>query len=222
MKTLFYYNKYKLREEMREFFRIPFVFKRSARLYRMGLLEPYYIDFDLIINDPYRCEQVAKFYSIKIIEISKQRPVELLAFIEKYGGGTFGAVRLAGLISTLTKIPNVLVRLTRELEYEQVKVPPIAGKTLKGRLSDIKTTIITDHISTGTELLDAIDAMEFNGGKVTDVVAYTVRMDKVRKEEFTRRGTELHPLFELPNDLPEELKRVAIAMTERNSFSKII
>jgi orotate phosphoribosyltransferase len=212
MGPLFYYNRSKLRNEIADYLKIPSVFKTSIRLYRGGKQSHYYIDFDLIINDPHRCDQISKAYAATIVEISKKKQVDLLGFIEKASGGTFGAVRLAGFISYLSNVPNVLIRLTRELEYEQVKLPIIIGKTLRERLASMKIIIITDHISTGTELLDAVDAIEFNGGKVTDVIAYTKMTDIVKKEEFANREITLHSLLELPEDLPSDLKEIAISM----------
>lgn len=218
MDPLFYYNESKLREETAGYLKIPSVFKTSVRLYRKGGLPGhYYIDFDMITNDPYRCDEVARYFAFRIFELSKEQPVELLGFIEKYGVGTFGAVRLAGFISHLTNIPNVLIRLTRELEYEQVKLPPIEGKTPRERLANTRMIIITDHISTGKELLEAVDAVEFNGGKVTDVISYTMRTDIVKKEEFTRRGIQLHTLFKLPEDLPDNLKAIALGIVQKSA-----
>jgi orotate phosphoribosyltransferase len=209
MGTLFYYNENKLRDEISSFLETPSVFKTSIRFYKGGRRDHYYIDFDLIINDPYKCEEIAKAFSARILAISKSRSIDLMGFIEKNNGGTFGAVRLAGLIY-LTNVPNVLIRLTRELEYEKVKLPLVEGKTLRERLSGMNIAIITDHISTGRELLSAIDAVEFNGGKVTDVIAYTMRTDVVDTEKFTKRGIVLHSLLSLPDDLPDNLKVIAL------------
>jgi orotate phosphoribosyltransferase len=214
MGPIFNYDKYKLREETREYFRLPSVFKASTRLFRVGFPEPYYIDFDLIINDPYRCEEVAKYYAFNILEISRKHSVDILGFLEKSGGGTSGAIRLAGLISSLTHIPNVLIRLARELEYDQVKLPLVEGMPLTERMSNIMVTIVTDHVTTGTELLDAVDAVEYNGGKVTNVVAYTLRTDRFEKEEFDRRQIAVSSLHPLPESLPEELRIRALKAVE--------
>jgi orotate phosphoribosyltransferase len=220
MGPLFNYNKYELSEETKEFFRKPFVFKTSTRLLRVGIPEHYYIDFDLIINDPYRCEEVAKLYAANILDLSREDPIDLLGFLEKSGGGTSGAIRLAGFISSLTHIPNALVRLTRELEYEQVKLPPVEGKTLRQRMIGMKIAIVTDHVTTGMELLDAIDAVEYNGGKVTNVVTYTLRTDLVKKEEFTRRKIHLISLHSLPDALPDELRVRVLEAVQTRSRSK--
>jgi orotate phosphoribosyltransferase len=220
MGPIFNYNKYKLGEETKEFFKIPFVFKTSTRLLRAGIPETYYIDFDLIINDPYRCEEVAKLYAANILDISREDSIDLLGFLEKSGGGTSGAIRLAGFISSLTHIPNVLVRLARELEYEQIKLPPIEGKTLRQRMTGMKVAIVTDHITTGMELLDAVDAVEYNGGKVINVIAYTMRTDLVRKTEFTSRQVRLISLHPLPDGLPEELRVRALEAVQMHSSSR--
>jgi len=190
-----------LRTEVREAFKVPGVIKKSIRLFRMGLSEPYYVDFDVLINDPYICEQIVRLYAIKIMEISRERPIELLGFIEKYSGGTIGAIRIAGAISIYTRIPNVPIRLTKEIGFERVKIPPIIGKPRKGRLSGIKVAIITDHSTTGGEVLNAIDAVEYNGGNVTDVIAFSVRTDAIKLEDFNKKGVVFHSLYKLPEDL---------------------
>ena len=87
-----------------------------------------------------------------------------------------------------------------------MKLPLIEDKTLRERLLDAKVTLVTDHITTGTELLDAVDAIEYNGGKVTNVIAYTLRTDMVNNEDFARRGISICSLHSLPDSLPEELQ----------------
>jgi len=176
----------------------------------MGLSEPYFVDFDVLINDPYRCEQIVRLYVLKIREINSKRPIDLLGFIEKYSGGTIGAIRIAGAISIFTRIPNVPIRLTKEIRFERVKIPPVIGKPTKGRFSGAKIVVVTDHVTTGGEVLNAIDAVRYNGGEVTDVIAFTARTDKVRLNDFAERGVRFHSLFKLP----EDLHRIGIIIEE--------
>lgn len=196
-----YKNLELLRSEIRESFKVQGVIKKSIRLFRMGLSEPYYVDFDVLINDPYTCEQIVRLYATKIMEITRERSIDLLGFIEKYSGGTIGAIRIAGAISIYTRIPNVPIRLTKEIRFERVKIPPIIGKPRKGRLSGTKVVIITDHSTTGGEVLNAIDAIEYNGGNVTDVIAFSVRTDAIKLKDFDDKGVAFHSLYNLPEDL---------------------
>lgn len=115
-----------LYERAKEFFKTPQAIKRSVRLYRSGLRERYYVDFDLLVVDPNRCETIAKLYAKEIERIAKATPIDLLGFVEKSSGGTTGAIKLAGLLSVYTGIPNVVVRLGKELRFERVKIPELA------------------------------------------------------------------------------------------------
>lgn len=70
-------------ERARKYFRKQGVIKRSHHFFRVGFEEPYYMDFDAIVNDPNQCEDVTLLYRDKIWDIARQRHIDFLAPIEK-------------------------------------------------------------------------------------------------------------------------------------------
>jgi orotate phosphoribosyltransferase len=189
---------------MREYFAVKGVVKRSFHLYRRGLGGPYYADFDIIINDPERCEQVVAEFSNRIASVARRRKVDWLAFIEKSAGGTVGAVRLSGALSIATKVPNMIIRMTKELKTERLKVgaPPFKLHRLNGE----NTVLITDHCTTGAEILEAADTVRYNGGNVSDALAYSYRPDTINLAGLEQAGIVFQGFFEIPQDFPGSLK----------------
>lgn len=184
-------------ERAKKYFQTPGVVKSSYRLFRVGLGDRYYVDFDMIINDLLQCKDIVFLYKSVIEGILKERSIDFLGFIEKSSGGTIGAIRLAGAISLSTRIPNIPIRLGKELPFEKVKIPQREGKSPKEKkIEDLNVTLVIDHCTTGDEALQAIDIIEKNGGKVTDVVAYSVRTDKLRWNRFKQKKVMFHYLYD--------------------------
>lgn len=192
-----------IHERAGKYFKKEGVIKRSYHFFRVGFEESYYMDFDAIVNDPNQCEDVTLLYRDKIRDIARQQHIDFLAPIEKSSGGTIGIIRLAGAISILTGIPNVPIRLTKEIKSEKVKIPPIEGKPIKGRLHGANVIILTDHCTTGAEVLDAVDAVEYSGGIVTDVISYSYRPDKFKWKRFKEGEIAFHFFYMLPDELKE-------------------
>lgn len=191
-----------LKRELLKYFTIPGVIKRSIHLFRTGELEePYYIDVDLMLNDPSRCETIVFELAKQIEKITKERKIDLLGFIEKRGEGTTGLIRLAGAVSIKTGLPNFTIRLSRKISFEKVKVPITKGIVPSERLQCSKTLILTDYATTGGELLNAIGAVASNGGTVTDVIAYAARKDTSRDQEFALIGVKFHAIVTVPDEL---------------------
>ncbi len=189
-------------ERAKKYFKAEGVVKRSMHGLRRGGKSPHYSDFDSAVNDPHRCEVIANIYADKIQKITRERKIDLLSPIEKDKSGTTGVIRLVGVISILTGLPNVPVRLGKELRFERLKIPRDEGKPWKGRLNQPNVVILTDHCTGGDEVLKAVDAIEYNGGIVTDVIACTYVPDEFNWDAFEKRG--IIPHFEYP--LPKELE----------------
>jgi len=177
--------------------------KRSWHRWRKGDESPWYSDFDSAVNDPIRCEVFSSWYADQIRKIARERKIDLLAPIEKDKSGTIGVIRLSGVISILTGLPNVPVRLAKEIKSEKLKIPPVEGKPWKGRLNKSKMTILTDHCTTGSEVLKAVEAVEYNGGIVTDLIAYTYVPDKFDWNAFERKGIVCHFQCAIPEELED-------------------
>jgi len=202
------YETYRLKKEAVDFFLLKGVIKESIDMLRLATPEGYYIDFDIIVNDPQRIETVTRLYAKSIKNIPFERKPTLLCFIEKNSGGTVGAIRIAGYLSVLTDITNFTLRLSKMIEDEQVKIRPFLDEyddSKGGKLRNSKITIITDHITSGKEVLNAIDVIEYNGGTVTDVIAYTVKKKRL-DPRFIEKNIRIISIFDEPDELPIEIR----------------
>ncbi|MCK4404051.1 MAG: hypothetical protein KAW02_03075 [candidate division Zixibacteria bacterium] len=187
-------------EMARDYFTLEGVVKRSTHRYRSGREAPWYVDFDNIANDPVRCRVTTQLYADRIEEITKQRNIDFLGFIDKSEGGTVGTIRLAGAISILTDTPNVAIRPGKDISHERLKIPLQKGRIGENRACQATCIILTDHCTTGSEVLEAVRAAESNGVKVTDIIAYT-RSSEFDSQEFTQKGIKFHWFYETPRDL---------------------
>lgn len=177
----------------REFFLKPGVIKASSHGLRSGKKDDYYFDLDYLLNEPYQAEMVLDIYASMINAIKEENPIDFLAFIEKASGGTVGAIRLAVALSIKTRLPNLSVRPRKEISFEKIKARfPDAG--LKG----LRAIIVSDHCTTGNEVLLAAKALEENGALVDHAVAYTIRTDELERGKFPDSKISLSYAFKLP------------------------
>lgn len=192
-----------------DYFNVPGAIKSSLRFFKSGGPEDYFFDIDYLLNDPVHCEAAVRLYVDLIQRIARQQRVDFLAFIEKptggqkASGGTVGAIRIAGAISMYSGIPNVTVRLAKHLPSERIKVPYDLGKPQVEQLTGTNVILVTDHCSKGRELIGSVDAIEANGGKVTDAVAYSMREDLVPWKDLEQKGIELHCIHRLKKERPK-------------------
>lgn len=182
-----------------EYLTRPGVIKASTHLEKSGKPTPYYVDFDNYTHDPDMAKDVLELFKRRIAEIKSIRRVDALAFIEKAAGGTTGALRFSCALSIVTKLPNITVRMAKEIDFEQIKLPSRKGGDVKKRLEGLQQVLVTDHCTTGREVLKAADIIERNGGKVTDIVAFTVRQDRIERtrEQFEKRNIEVWEILGL-------------------------
>jgi orotate phosphoribosyltransferase len=165
-----------------------------------GKLEPYFVDFDLITEDPTVCSIIAREIGKKIQEVSEYRgkAPDFLGFIEKDTIGTVGAIKLAGFISSITKIPNILIRHTRELPYGRIKISERFWSTKTLRLKGKNVLLISDVSTTAQELIEAINCIKMNGGEVSDVILYFSKCSTDTVQKLESMGVKLHPLLSEP------------------------
>ncbi len=191
----------------REFFLTPGVIKASSHSLRRGKKDDYYFDLDYLLNEPYQAEMVLDIYGSMINAIKEENPVDFLAFIEKASGGTVGAIRLAVALSIKTRLPNLSVRLRKEISFEKIKArfPDEGLKGLKG----LRAIIVSDHCTTGNEVLPAAKALKDHGAVVDHAVAYTIRPDELERGKFPDSKINLSYAFKLPPSyemIPQESK----------------
>lgn len=176
----------------RKFFLEPGVLKASSHGFRKGSRDDYYFDIDYLLNDPIKCSIILSIYLRKIDCVIKKNRVDLIAFIDKASGGSVGAIRLASSISINTGIPNIIIRPGKEINFERVKVPFSKNKNaingVEMGLQNKRVLVVTDHCTSGEEVLNVADVISENNGKVTYSIAYTLRQDKFHFAKFQERG----------------------------------
>jgi orotate phosphoribosyltransferase len=85
--------------------------------------------------------------------------------------------------------------------FERIKIPLIEGLPPNQRLLGANVLIVTDYSTTGAEMLDAIDVITKNGGKVTDVLAFAARHDAIANTAFYTKGVRFHSIIEIPEEI---------------------
>jgi orotate phosphoribosyltransferase len=202
-----------VRERLINEARAPGVYRSSPLLSSSGQQIEVYHDFDLLVTDPLNSKDAVELFSdeIRRIRIDFEPDLSLLGFIDKKANTT-GAIALAGAISIETGIPYVPIRLWKDLPSERVKLPSTdIGRPVSQKLLGEKLALITDHSTTGTELLDAVDAVDSLGGTVTDVISYTLNEALFAEEDFRSRGIRVHYFAALPRSFQERsIERVKI------------
>jgi orotate phosphoribosyltransferase len=168
--------------------------KQSVHALRSGTVDKFFVDFDFVVNDPRRCQSAVDLFVAKLQQLVRRERVDGLAFLEKArdalvpSGGTVGAVRLAGAISIASGVPNFVIRMSKDIIAERIKLPHNTHAGNSALLTGASIVVITDHCSTGKELLSAIETISAHGGRVVGVIAYTVRTDLVDWHAFTGLG----------------------------------
>lgn len=186
---------YLLREKTKEYFRSPGGVRQCLRVLRKGLDSDLYADFDNITIDPFQTEHIVQAYVAEIYKIIREHPTDFLAFIEKSDGGTIGAIRLAAAISILTRIPNITIRLQKEIDSEKLKIPLELDQR-----KNLRFILLTDHSTTGGELIKSIKVIRSNGAIVTDIIAYSIRHE-VNIGDFEKMGIKFHYIQLIPDAL---------------------
>ncbi|MCD4845165.1 MAG: hypothetical protein K8R25_11835 [Methanosarcinales archaeon] len=178
--------------------------KSSIRGFKSGIYDNYYIDFDIITSDPLQAKNVVEQLTYKINDIKTKQRIDYLGFLEKRIKGTIGALQASLAISVMTGIPHIIIRLSKELDFDRIKIPNRSSLTRNSQLSGLNVVLITDHITTGNEIIKSVDTIRNNGGTVSDVITYTVRLDKLNHKKFEDRNLELHSIYKIPDDIPFE------------------
>lgn len=151
------------------------IVRQSKHRLRGGDEATSYFDFDIATNDTVRCADIVNSIVGKLLEIQMRRKIDFLAFVEKMGRATVGAIRLSGAISINVGIPSFIIRLGKELDFEKIKLYGNKGTPAAKKLTGLRIVLITDHITTGAEILQTIKVVENAGGVLSDVICYTLK-----------------------------------------------
>jgi hypothetical protein len=173
-----------------------------------GHIEESYVDFDLAVYDPSQALTIAELYVQFIHKLQGEQAFDGLAFIKKNdeeSSNTIGALQLATQISThpLVWLPYIVVRLDKDIPFERIKFQHGSKSqhdslyhtaTIKRSqlLSNMNYLLITDHISGGSEIVEAIQVLESFGAKVSHVITFTIRTDLFNSDERTKAFLKDH------------------------------
>ncbi len=142
-----------------------------------GILSPYYVDLRLIPSDPEAFRRVIGFYS-SLLE------GDLLARTERLAGIPTAGIAYASVLSFNLRKPFLYVRKEPK---EHGRGRRIEGRLLPGD----QVLVLDDVITTGKNILEAVDAVRAEGGVVENAV---VLLDRQQGGEanLKRIGVELH------------------------------
>lgn len=196
--------RWELWKDGKEFFMKEGSIKSSIRGFKSGLFDNYYIDFDIITSDSSQAKNVVEQLANKIDDIKTEQRIDYLGFLEKRIKGTVGALQASLAISIITGLPHIIIRLSKELYFDRIKVPNQSNLNRKSQLSGLNIVLITDHITTGNEIIKSVDTIRKNGGIVSDIITFTIRPDKLDYKKFEERELKLHSIYKVPDDIPFE------------------
>ena len=183
----------KIHDIAKNYFAIPGVVKQSVHILLDGDRKGEYIDFDMIISDPVRCEHAMMLFVNQINEICNLKDIDFLAFVDKGGEGTVGTIALAGVLEISTSLPAVYVRPWKDIRAERIKSR--YNDNMHNRLYGTSGIFVTDHCTTGREALRCVDLLEENGAMVKDVVAYSYRVEDFDSESFTKKNIDFYSIY---------------------------
>jgi hypothetical protein len=126
-----------------------------------------YFDFDIYARDPGQVNRVVELFTQAIEKLDFVKEINLLAFIKKNDiddSKTIGLLPLAAAISTDERVwlPYITVRLGR-IGYDKIKINRNIeySNALRGK----HVLVLTDHVTKGAELEEAVRAVTDSGGK---------------------------------------------------------
>jgi orotate phosphoribosyltransferase len=169
-----------------------------------GILSPYYVDLRLIPSDPEAFRRVVAMYST-VLGAGINRRAHRLAGIP-----TAGIAYAAVLAYNLEK-PFLYVRKEPK---DHGRARKIEGSLLPGD----RILVLDDVITTGQNIVDAVDAIRSEGGVVEDAV---VLLDRQQggKANLDRIGVELHS-FTTMRRIAEKL--MAKGTIDEGQFKEIV
>ena len=165
--------------------------RQSLRIFDQGYQRESFSDFDSCTEDAKDVKVIASLFSDVISKIKEQHKFDYLFFLDKEGKSTIGAIKLAGLLSYFTGKPNLIIRLDHDIVTTRLKIS--SEKKRKEHKSGI---LIVDHISTGKEVVDAINIAEASGKKITDIISFTILTNNFQeKYKIEKKEIKIYGLY---------------------------
>jgi orotate phosphoribosyltransferase len=142
-----------------------------------GLLSSYYVDLRLIPSDPEAFRRVIGYYSAAL-------GTSLIKRVERVAGIPLAGIAYAAVLAFNLSVPFLYVR-KEEKEHGR-------GRRIEGILQPgDKVLVLDDVITTGKNILEAVEAIRAEGGVVEDAL---VLLDRQQGGEANLRkaGVRLH------------------------------
>ncbi|MFW5991166.1 MAG: orotate phosphoribosyltransferase [Candidatus Nanoarchaeia archaeon] len=135
--------------------------------YSSGIRSPIYCDNRLLAAFPQERKKIVEGF----IDILKELEFDIL------GGTSTAGIQWAAWIAEKLEKPMCYIRgsAKKHGKGKQIEGAPVDGK---------KVVVIEDLISTGGSSFEAVEAVEANGGKVSDIVAIFTYELRPAKEKF--------------------------------------
>jgi orotate phosphoribosyltransferase len=145
---------------------------RSENGLTSGGTGDYYFDIDSIGTTVEDLMKLSGWYVKIIIPMLRKNSVNYLAFIEK-DSGPVGAITLLSQLVLETKTAAIIIRLRKRMQSAK-----IVGKE---SLVNKQVILVTDVITTGRTVVDAIKAIEKKQGNVVGICALFDRREKANE-----------------------------------------
>lgn len=171
----------------------------SRHKLKSGGKADYFLDFDMLLINSTTLQIICEKISSKIEAILNSKTIHYFAYIVKKPG--IGMIPLAGLFSTKFMKPNLFIYTAKKVLFEKIKLE-LDEQLLDGN----KILLFTNHITTGTEILKAVEVIKAYKGSVTDILTYTFKEKEFDRTYFMKNNIDIHPIMIDPDDLPKSIK----------------
>lgn len=148
-----------------------------------GKISPYYIDLRIIPSFPDAFQEICNLQAGFIKE-----EIGIKSF-DRVAGIPIAGIPFASLIAFNLKKPFLYIRKGVRLHGRQRRVEGILT-------SGDRVLLIDDLITTGLSLIEAMKAIEAEGGVTTDAVVLLDREERGR-EKLDKKGIKLHALLKM-------------------------
>lgn len=156
------------------------------------------VDIDPLLSNPHEAKSITEWFVDQTWAIRDEDPdysLDYLAFIQKPLEDNIGVIRLAAAISMGASLSHIIVQQGKELPSQRIKYP--SATPIAERFPNYSFAMLTDHCTTGNEVLQSIDDVEASGGKVRHLLTYSLNHEQFLWEEFEKREIAVHNFFTL-------------------------
>ncbi len=160
---------------------------------RAGNTTDLYFNADRFLGDPKHARMAANWIKDELYRTQSEGiSINRLAFIEKMEGPV-GALTMKDLSSWITGIPSVTIRLSNDVPDSRLAVAgdPYSDDDVNILKANENVAIITDTLTSGKTIFDAISVLDDCGVKVIHALALFDRKRTETRKKFSERGIKL-------------------------------